>query len=108
LARAQTLRDAITGEGLDVGGRLSPLVLPLIGAEAVARIAQRRCFEHGVIVNSIEFPACRTGEARFRLQVTPRHDEQELRRAAAVIGEAVRWGRTQIDGPAATDQHPWA
>lgn len=71
LAKAFFFREALRRQGFDIRGRLSPLVLPIIGSEAVARLAQRRCMESGLILNSIEFPACRLGEARFRLQVTP-------------------------------------
>jgi 7-keto-8-aminopelargonate synthetase-like enzyme len=96
LAKAGTLRNALARHGIEVLGRLSPIVLPRIGSEAVARLAQRRCFENGLILNSIEFPACRRGDARFRLQVTPRHDDPLLRTAADVIAEAITWAKGQL------------
>jgi 7-keto-8-aminopelargonate synthetase-like enzyme len=91
--RAALLRDELQALALPVIGRLSSLVLVPIGAERVARLAYRRCLERGVILNCVEFPACRRGEARFRLQVSPRHTPQQLKAAAAIIAEALAWAR---------------
>lgn len=94
LSRARTLRDALTRSGVQTLGRVSPIVLAAVGPEPVARLAQRRCLETGVIVNSVEFPACRRGAARFRLQVGPRHDPAQLEAAARLVGEALAWARS--------------
>lgn len=101
LRKAAFVRERLATAGFDVGGRLSPIVLPGIGAEAVARLAQRRCFETGLIVNSVEFPACRRGAARFRLQVTPRHDDAALAAAVALVADAVQWARARLSDTAA-------
>lgn len=85
LRKSEALRAALTVEGFEVLGRPSPIVLPKIGAEAIARLAQRECMRQGVIVNSVEFPACRKGEARFRLQVSPRHDDAALAKVARIV-----------------------
>ena len=50
----------------------------MIGLEAEARIAYKYLLEHGVILNCIEFPAVRRGEARFRMQLTPDHTKEQL------------------------------
>jgi glycine C-acetyltransferase len=86
--KAALLREALQPE-LDVMGRLSPIVLATIGPEATARLAQRECLRRGVIVNSIEFPACRRGQARFRLQVSPLHADSDLKTAARIITASV-------------------
>lgn len=91
--RAQTLRTALQGHGLQVLGQPSPIILPAIGAEPIARLAYRRTLETGVIINNIEYPACRRGDARFRLQVSPRFNIDALRQAADVVADAVRWAR---------------
>ncbi len=85
LNNAAVLRDALAALEIPVLGRVSPMVLPMIGSEPIARTAYRCCLEHGVILNNIEFPACRRGEARFRMQVTPQHTEEQLRQAANVV-----------------------
>lgn len=97
LANAAVLRQALQDEGMTVSGRLSSLVLPLIGRESVARLAYRSCLERGVILNNIEYPACRRGAARFRLQVTPSHAPDELRAAAHTIAGCVREARALLD-----------
>jgi 7-keto-8-aminopelargonate synthetase-like enzyme len=96
LAKAQTLRNALADRGIEVLGRVSPIVLAQVGPEALARLAQRECFERGLILNSIEFPACRRGMARFRLQVTPRHDNEALESAARIVADAITAARTQL------------
>ncbi|MDP1571194.1 MAG: aminotransferase class I/II-fold pyridoxal phosphate-dependent enzyme [Vicinamibacterales bacterium] len=88
LRKAALLREALEPE-LEVMGRLSPVVLATIGSEATARLAQRECLRRGVIVNSIEFPACRRGQARFRLQASPRHADSDLQTAASIIVDSV-------------------
>jgi 7-keto-8-aminopelargonate synthetase-like enzyme len=97
LERALGMRHALAEEGLPVLGRVSPIVLPLIGSEAVARLASRHCFEHGVVLNCIEYPACRRGQARFQIHVRPSHNADELVAAARVIGEGVRAARTFME-----------
>lgn len=82
--KAELLRNRLAGT-FQVLGRVSPIVLPRIGPEALARLVQRECLRRGVIFNSIEFPACRRGEARFRLQVSPRHPSSDIEEAADVI-----------------------
>lgn len=89
LRNSELLRSALRDAGLTVIGRCSPIVLPMIGAEATARLAQRTCLRNGLIVNSIEFPACRMGEARFRLQVSPHFDRATLETAATTVAAAV-------------------
>lgn len=93
LDNATLLREALTAAGISVLGRVSPMVLPMIGPEPVARIAYRHCLEHGLILNNIEFPACRRGEARFRMQVTPQHTEAQLCRAAEIVRDSLRHAR---------------
>lgn len=92
-ALALTLRSALQAHGLQVLGQASPIVLPAIGAEPIARLAYRRSLETGVILNNIEYPACRRGDSRFRLQVSPLFSAEALRRAADVVADAVRWAR---------------
>ncbi len=90
LRNAESLRGHLQAVGLNVLGRASPLVLPQIGEERVARRAYKSCLENGLILNNVEFPACRRGAARFRLQVTPAHTEQDVREAAEILVNALQ------------------
>jgi 7-keto-8-aminopelargonate synthetase-like enzyme len=89
LESAELLRRLLADGGLEVLGRTSPLVLPHIGAERIARRAYKSCLEQGLILNNIEFPACRRGSARFRLQLTPAHSSNDLTSAAEIVIRAI-------------------
>ena len=108
LENAAILRDALAAQGIPALGRVSPLVLPVIGPEPVARVAYRYCLEHGLILNNIEFPACRRGEARFRMQVTPLHTAGQMHRAAGIVRDSLEHARTVLGraaGQAAASCH---
>lgn len=92
---AQLLRDELANAGFQVLGRTSPLVLPLIGEERIARRAHRSCLEGGLILNNIEFPACRRGAARFRLQLTPNHTSLDVSTAVEILARSIHTAKTQ-------------
>lgn len=94
LLNSATFRDALEAHGVATVGRLSPMTIALVGDEGRARAAYRDLLKAGIILNCIEFPAVRRGEARFRVQLTPQHRSEDLIRAAEVIGTIV--GRTRI------------
>ncbi len=89
-ANSELLRNQLQENGLEVYGRVSPMILPAIGEEKIARRAYKNCLENGLIINNIEFPACRRGAARFRLQVTPAHTPKDIEIAAEIIAESLR------------------
>lgn len=90
LKNAHALRTALMKKGVETIGRDSPMVIARIGDESRARIAYRNLLRQGVIVNCVEFPAVRKGEARFRLQLTPNHTQAQIARAADAIGDVLR------------------
>jgi 7-keto-8-aminopelargonate synthetase-like enzyme len=98
LENATVLRDALAEHGVPALGRVSSLVLPVIGPEPVARIAYRYCLEHGLILNNIEFPACRRGAARFRMQVTPLHTADQMRSAARIVRDSLEHAEAVLRG----------
>lgn len=111
IERCLCLRRALERCGVRSIGRPSAMVIVPIGSEASARRAYRHCLEHGVIVNCIEFPACRRDEARFRLQVTPQHTREQLERAAEIVAQAIHCGRAddaRYDPIAAVRSRPTA
>ncbi len=83
------LREALANKAVDVYGPSSPMVITRIGAEHRARLVYRECLRNGLILNCIEYPACRRGEARLRLQVNPRHTPVHLAKAAEIIAIAL-------------------
>jgi glycine C-acetyltransferase/8-amino-7-oxononanoate synthase len=97
LAQAvHALRDELTSLGLTCMGEPSPIVPLLIGNEKLARIANRRLFDRGVLAFMVEFPVTPVGQARFRLQVQAMHDPAEARAAARVIAESIAEARSYL------------
>jgi glycine C-acetyltransferase len=64
--------------GYELLGDPSPIVLVLIGSELLSRAIASMLYRHGVIVNSVESPACGLGEARLRLQLQSDHTKEQL------------------------------
>jgi len=84
----QVLREALTASGAVCLGARGPLVPVLLGRESVGRITAALCFDEGVFVNLIEYPAVSVGACRLRMQVMATHTRQQAQRAAEVIGWA--------------------
>lgn len=96
LRNAHLLRDSLGQRGLEVLGRSSALVVPLIGRDPIARLASQRCREKGVMVEPVELPA----PARLRLQVSPGHAPSTLAAAADVVAYVVAEVRAAAQRPA--------
>lgn len=90
LGHCRFLRDRLAENAILTHGVDSAMVIVQVGSEPAARAAYRDLLGEGIIVNCIEFPAVRKGEARFRIQLTPAHDRQMLAFAADRIAAAVR------------------
>ncbi|CAK0764246.1 7-keto-8-aminopelargonate synthetase or related enzyme [Azospirillaceae bacterium] len=83
------LRDRFIDRDLSIIGRPSPIVLTMVGQEMIGRTALSLLFTRGVVMNLVEYPGVRKGEARFRLQVTPNHTENDAVCVAAAVAEAI-------------------
>lgn len=90
LRACKTFRSLLEAQGLETYGLDSAMIILRVGNERTAREAYRRILNEGVIVNCIEFPAVRKGEARFRIQLTPQHTHDDLVFSAGVIAESIR------------------
>jgi 7-keto-8-aminopelargonate synthetase-like enzyme len=84
-----SLRDHLTGNGMEVYGDPSAIVCVRMGAESLARLVSRRLPELGLIANLVEFPAVAKGAARFRMQVMAGHTEENVRAAVERLRTAV-------------------
>ena len=73
---ADTLRDALTDEGLRCLGSPSAIVPVHIGDEQTARTASSLLHTNGVHINLAEYPGVPRNAARFRMQVMATHTEQ--------------------------------
>lgn len=94
---SRALRAALGSLGYQPHGELSALCIVQVGAEAVARLAYRELLQSGVILNCIEYPAVRKGEARFRLQLTPHHTAEQIADVARHIASALGKASSDFD-----------
>lgn len=91
------LRELLEKHGVSTIGRPSAMTIVVVGSEAIARIAYKYLLEMGIIINCIEFPAVRRGEARFRMQLTPHHQPEEIEEIARGLATALQRARQTIE-----------
>jgi len=94
---SRALRATLGSLGYQPHGELSALCIVQVGSEAVARLAYRELLHRGVILNCIEYPAVRKGEARFRLQLTPHHTAEQIADVARHIASALGKASSDFD-----------
>lgn len=90
LRAATTLRNAMGQDGIKCLGNPGPLVPVLLGPEAIGRITASLCFDSGLFANLVEFPAVSVGASRFRMQLMASHTDEQVHRAASIIGRSYR------------------
>ena len=94
-------REAAAARNLEVYGQPSPIVSVKIGASPLARLAGRNALERGLIATYLEFPVVKQGQARFRLSLTPDHDEATLEQALDILVTALATAETELAGDVA-------
>jgi 8-amino-7-oxononanoate synthase len=89
-ANSVTLRAALAREGFDLRGSRTQIVPLVVGdAELAVRICEA-ALTRGVFSQAIRPPTVPPMTSRLRLAVMASHREEELRRAARIIGQAAR------------------
>ncbi|GKQ40550.1 5-aminolevulinate synthase [Streptomyces sp. A012304] len=94
------LRGALAEAGIEVMPCSTTHVLPvLVGdAELCRRSAVRLLDEHGVYLQPINSPTVPVGTERFRVNVTPNHDDEDIAHLVRSLSEVFRYfgvsGRT--------------
>jgi 8-amino-7-oxononanoate synthase len=86
----RVLREALRGEGLDVGASRTQIIPVMVGEPEAAVALCEHALEEGVFAQAIRPPTVPEGTSRLRLAVMAGHTEHELRAAAAVIGRGAR------------------
>ena len=89
-ANAETLREALRGEGLQPGGAGTQIIPLVVGEANDAMALCERLIELGVFGQAIRPPTVPPGTCRLRLTAMATHRVGELRKAARLIGGAVR------------------
>jgi 8-amino-7-oxononanoate synthase len=87
-SNADVLRDALAAQGLAPGGSETQIVPVEVGDAALAMELSERLLAAGVFAQGIRPPTVPPGSSRLRFTVMATHAEEELRRAAALAGEA--------------------
>lgn len=67
------LRDKLESKGYKVYGNPCPILPLYVGNEVVCKLVTRIMMDQGVLVNTIEFPAVKQGQARIRINLMPQH-----------------------------------
>ncbi len=80
---------ALREGGLNVSSE-TPIIPIVIGDEGHALAVAQRLFEAGILIPAIRYPTVAKGSARLRVSLMATHTEAELRRAAALICQAIR------------------
>jgi 8-amino-7-oxononanoate synthase len=89
LARAESFRRELQGAGLRVMPSAGQIVPLLVGDSAKAVRLSERLKAEGILAPAIREPTVPRGTARLRLSVTLAHGEDDLRRAAVAVANAV-------------------
>lgn len=90
LRNCRRMREKLAAAGIETTGVDSAMIIIKVGEEDRARDSYRKLLSDGLVLNCIEYPAVRRGDARFRLQLTPHHTDAEIDLAAAKIVDALR------------------
>jgi 8-amino-7-oxononanoate synthase len=99
-ANAATLRRALIGEGLAVGGSEAQIVPVAVGNAKATMELSARVLERGVFAQGIRPPTVPAGSSRLRFTVMSTHRREELERAAKLVGAAARELGLGADRPA--------
>jgi 8-amino-7-oxononanoate synthase len=89
-ANAATLREGLAAEGLEAGGGESQIVPLAVGEADRTMELCERLLERGVFAQGIRPPTVPRGSSRLRFSAMATHEEEELREAAKLAGEAAR------------------
>jgi 8-amino-7-oxononanoate synthase len=89
-ANAATLRKALIGEGLAVGGSETQIVPVAVGDAGATMELSERVLERGVFAQGIRPPTVPEGSSRLRFTVMSTHRREELEHAARLVGTAAR------------------
>jgi 7-keto-8-aminopelargonate synthetase-like enzyme len=84
---AATLREALTGAGLDAGTSRTQIVPIEVGEAEPTMALCERLLERGVFAQGIRPPTVPPGSSRLRLTVMATHGAAELEAAGRLVGE---------------------
>jgi len=85
LALAKKVRTALKEQQLNVPAGITPIIPIIVGSEALAVKLAQLCWEKGVFIPAIRYPAVPKNKARLRMTLSANHTDQEVEKAVEVI-----------------------
>jgi len=89
LRRARLLRDLLAEEGFALGESESQIIPVMVGENERAQEFSEALKEEGLLAVAVRPPTVPEGTARLRLSVTLAHQEEDLEKAAGILGRVV-------------------
>jgi glycine C-acetyltransferase/8-amino-7-oxononanoate synthase len=89
-ANAEALRAALAEEGVEVGPSRTQIVPVVLGEPERAMSVCESALANGVFAQAIRPPTVPEGTSRLRMTAIATHKVEDLRRAAKIVGAAVR------------------
>ena len=89
-ANSRALRDALAREGFEVPHVVTQIVPLVVGDPGLAVRICEAALGRGVFAQAIRPPTVPAGTSRLRLAVMASHREEELRKAAGILGSVAR------------------
>jgi glycine C-acetyltransferase/8-amino-7-oxononanoate synthase len=99
-ANASALRAGLSDQGLEPIGAETQIIPVVVGEADHAMAVCERLLERGVFAQAIRPPTVPPGTCRLRLTAMATHEPAELRRAAQMVGEALREVRPALSAAA--------
>ncbi|SNR61501.1 8-amino-7-oxononanoate synthase [Humidesulfovibrio mexicanus] len=85
LDRAQSLRVALRGMGLDHGASTTHIVPVILGSPERTMAAKQTLANHGILVSAVRPPTVPQGSSRLRLGLSAAHTDQDMARLLAEL-----------------------
>lgn len=85
LALAKKVRTALTEHKLYIPPGITPIIPIIVGQEALAVKLAQLCWQKGVFIPAVRYPAVPKNKARLRMTLSANHTDEEVEKAVAVI-----------------------
>ena len=96
-SNAAVLRAGLLEQGLSIPATDTQIIPVTLGDPARALEASARALDAGVYAQAIRPPTVPEGSSRLRMTVMASHEPADLKRAAAVVGTAVRGANAALE-----------
>lgn len=88
MRNAAEMRSAFEASDFEVLGKPSAIIPVVLGPNALSRLMTKYAFEHGGVVNLVEYPAVSRGSSRWRAQVMASHTSEQIQEFVSIARKA--------------------